>query len=580
MPTACLRWTREPHRPPVEHVLEAAETLIGRSPDADIVLTHNGVSRNHAKIVRNSYGYALLDLNSTNGTYVNGEQVKEHLLRPGDRIQLGNEGIELLFQPHEGEEVSPTSLDLGVDENEELATKTLGMWGGEAAEKTLHSLSSVLPSEGSPYPEPPLAAEGSPGSELEKISHILDFHCYFEKTFSSEKTFRQILKSALEISGAERGFILSKHNNDFHYALGLNGKGGLLPQSDFQTSQSVVGRVAEEGRAVFMTEGLSEEFAQRKSILAMNLRAVACLPLEALSSESEQPEVLGILYLDSTRRMHALTGLDEKILTKLAEEAGAVLDKLEMIKGLEERKTIEAEMAVAEETQRSLLPQSLPNLENFKIRTFSQPTRHVGGDFYDFLSLPSGELVGVLADVSGKGISAALLASLLQGILSTEFQSTKQPAEVMNRANKLVHQRSQSSRFVTLFLFLLDRNGSGQFVGAGHNPAYLFRAATGNIEELISRGMILGMFDFASYDSSPFRLDKGDVLVIYSDGLTEAQDLQEEMFGEECLREIIRTEAPAGIEALETRILSAVGEFTHGKAQSDDITFLLVQKCN
>src|SRR3989338_8995822 len=257
MATACLRWTKEANRPPVEHVLEAAETLIGRRPDADLVFTLDGVSRNHAKIIRHSNGYALVDLNSTNGTYVNGEQVREHLLRPGDRIRLGIEGIELLFQTHEDEEVSATSFDLGVDEDEELATKTLGMWGGGAAEKTLRDLASVLPSEGSPYPEPPLPAEGSPGSELEKISHILDFHCYFEKTFSSEKTFRQILKSALEISGAERGFILSKRNKDFHYALGLNGKGGLLPESDFQTSQSVVGRVAEEGKAVFMTEGLS-----------------------------------------------------------------------------------------------------------------------------------------------------------------------------------------------------------------------------------------------------------------------------------------------------------------------------------
>ena len=580
MATACLRWTREPNRPPTEHVLEAAETLIGRRPDADIVVALDGVSRNHAKIVRNSYGYAVIDLNSTNGTFVNGEQVRDHQLRPGDKISLGIEGIELLFQPLEDEKTPAPSTDIEDASFDELATKPLGIWGGETADKTLRGLASVLPSEESPYAETVLPADAPSRSELEKISYILDFHCYFEKTFSSEKTFRQILKSALEISGAERGFILARQNEEFHYALGLDGKGGLLPQSDFQTSQSVVGRVAEEGKAVFMTEGLSEEFAQRKSILAMNLRAVACLPLEVLSSESERPEVLGILYLDSTQKMHALTGLDEKILTKLADEAGAVLEKLQMIKGLEERKKIEAEMELAEQTQRSLLPQSLPILENFKIRTFSQPTRHVGGDFYDFLSLPSGELVGVLADVSGKGISAALLGSLLQGALNAEFQSTDKPAEILNRVNKLVHQKSQTSRFVTLFLFLMDRHGSGQFVGAGHNPAYLFRAATGDIEQLISKGLILGMFDFASYESSVFHLHKGDVLLVYSDGLTEAQNQQEEMFGEECVQEIICKQAPAGIEALETTILSAIEEFTRGKDQSDDITFVLVQRCD
>ena len=155
-------------------------------------------------------------------------------------------------------------------------------------------------------------------------------------------------------------------------------------------------------------------------------------------------------------------------------------------------------MALAEETQRSLLPQTLPSFENFQLRAYNLPTRHVGGDFYDFLFLPSGELIGVLADVSGKGISAALLGSLLQCTLNTEFQSANQPEEVLNRANKLVHKKSQSNRFVTVFLFQLDHSGTGLFVGAGHNPSYLFRAATGTIEELLSTGMILGMFDFAS----------------------------------------------------------------------------------
>ncbi|MBI4481000.1 MAG: SpoIIE family protein phosphatase [Acidobacteria bacterium] len=560
-----LRWTVAPNRP-LELALTAAEIVIGRSPDADIVLTHDGVSRNHAKIMCNPIGYILLDLNSTNGTYVNEQQVKEHLLRHGDRIRLGMEGVEVLFQTHRAEEAPAKSPEMEDAGDDELVTKATGIWGGETAERTMQGLASVFPTE------------APPRTELEKISYILDFHYYFEKTFSSEKTFRQILQSALEISGAERGFVLSKQDDGFHYALGLNGKGKLLAESEFQTSQSIVGRVAEEGKAVFMTQEISEEFAQKRSILAMKLRAIACLPLEALSSESHLPEVLGILYLDSTQRMHSLTGLDQKILTKLAEEAGAVLEKLDMIKGLEERKKIEAEMALAEETQRSLLPQALPSLENFQIGAFSQPTRNVGGDFYDFLPLPAGELVGVLADVSGKGISAALLGSLLQGILNTEFQSTNRLAEVLNRANKLVHQKSQSNRFVTLFLFLLDRQGNGQFVGAGHNPAYLFRAATGTIEELISKGMILGMFDFAAYESAPFQLHAGDVLLVYSDGVTEAQNPQEEMFGEESLREIIRKEAPSGIDTLQARILTAIEEFTHGKPQSDDITLLLVQR--
>jgi sigma-B regulation protein RsbU (phosphoserine phosphatase) len=132
---------------------------------------------------------------------------------------------------------------------------------------------------------------------------------------------------------------------------------------------------------------------------------------------------------------------------------------------------------------------------------------------------------------------------------------------------------------VTLFLFLLSPDGIGQFISAGHNPAYLFRSATGRIEQLVSDHYFLGMFDFASYQSRAFRLDKGDILVVYSDGLTDAQNQREEMFGEERLLEIIHQEAPSGSQALERRFLSAIEEFTQGTPQTDDITFVVVEKC-
>ncbi|MCH7978009.1 MAG: PP2C family protein-serine/threonine phosphatase [Acidobacteria bacterium] len=310
----------------------------------------------------------------------------------------------------------------------------------------------------------------------------------------------------------------------------------------------------------------------------MNLTAFACLPLEAISARSDTPEVLGILYLDSTKKMHSLSGLDQKILNKLAEEAGNVFEKLEMIKSVEERKKMEQELALAEETQKSLLPQSLPEFPNFGIDAYSKPTRYVGGDFYDFLPLDSKKLLGILADVSGKGISAALLGSLLQGALEVEFRSATKPEEALNRVNKFLCEKTQPDRFVTLFLFVLNSQGKGQFISAGHNPAYLFRAATGKVEELTSDGFILGAFAFASYSSRPFQLRKGDVLLIYSDGLTDAQNHEEEVFGEERLLEIIQREAPAGGQVLKKKLLEALAYFTHGMPQTDDITFLLIEK--
>jgi serine phosphatase RsbU (regulator of sigma subunit) len=390
--------------------------------------------------------------------------------------------------------------------------------------------------------------------------------------------FEQILQAALKVSGVERGFILLKQPDGFEYVAGMDGQGRRLSQSEFQTSRSVVRQVAAEGKPVSMAGGIAGQFAQQESILALQLRALACLPLRWMSSHSDAADVQGILYLDSTKTMHALSGLDERILNKLALEAGGVFEKLEMLKGSEEGKALAGELALAQETQQSLLPQALPRLENFRIYAFNQPTRYLGGDFYDFLRLPSGEWAGVLADVSGKGMSAALLSSLLQGALYMECRSGTGPEQALTRVNQFLCERTAVDRFVTLFLFALDAEGRGRFINAGHNPPYLFRAATGEIERLELGGLILGAFDFASYVAHPLELQRGDVLVVYSDGVTEACDPQGEMFGEQRLLALIGAEAPAGGQALERGILKAVKEFTRGMAQSDDITFLLVDK--
>ena len=278
------------------------------------------------------------------------------------------------------------------------------------------------------------------------------------------------------------------------------------------------------------------------------------------------------------RLLHLETKNYSKMLEATVRELEASREVIRL-KSLEERKKREQELALAQETQESLLPRFLPQFENFRIRAFNNPTRYVGGDFYDFLPLSSGEWVGVLADVSGKGMPAALLSSMVLGALSMEFRSRTQPQEVLNRVNKLLCEKSLPFQFVTLFLFLLSPPGMGQFISAGHNPAYLFRAATGKIEELGSDACVLGLLALASYQSRAFHLCKGDILVVYSDGLTDAQNQQEEMFGEERLLQIIQQEAPSGSHALEQGFLKAIEEFTQGMPQTDDITFMVIEKC-
>ena len=244
----------------------------------------------------------------------------------------------------------------------------------------------------------------------------------------------------------------------------------------------------------------------------------------------------------------------------------------------EERKSIERETAMARETQKSLLPRSLPQFENFRIYAFNNPTRSLGGDLYEFLQLSSGAWVGMLADASGKGMSAALLSSMTLGAINMELRSGTEPDEALNRLNKLLCAKSLPSQFVTLFIFLLHPDGTGRFISAGHTPVYVFRAATGKVEVFESEAYMLGMFDFATYRPRKFLLGKGDILVVYSDGLIRAENPQHELFGVERLLEVIHREGPLGGRAVEQGLLQAIDDFTTGIPQPDDVTFVIVEK--
>ncbi|PYV82710.1 MAG: hypothetical protein DMG05_27655 [Acidobacteria bacterium] len=320
MTTACLKWIDSQGQEQF-YSLSADEILVGRKSDADIILAHASVSRHHAKLVRGQEGYSIIDLSNTNGTYVNGQRIRQQRLHHGDRICLGQDRTQLSYLT----DTSPFASPVLNSEADNL-------------EKSLASLTSILPQH----------------SDLEKISSILDFQYQWGKVFSAESTFEQILKATLKISGAERGYILLKQQDRFEYVIGMNDRGQNLPQSDFKASQTVVRQVAKDGNPVYMARGIAEEFAEQKSILTLNVRSLACMPLRWMLPESDTAEVRGVLYLDSTRGMRELSGLDEKILNKLALEAGNVFEKLEMLKTFEERRSLQLELALAQETQKNL----------------------------------------------------------------------------------------------------------------------------------------------------------------------------------------------------------------------------------
>ena len=524
--------------------LRKKELFIGRRSDSDIVLTDPYVSRRHARLVRQDRGYRVIDLNSTHGTFVNGTRVRERILEADDKIRMGPGPSEFSYTGSvELDGKSPLNL-----------------------EESVLQLSSVLP---------PVA---SAASELEKISHILDFQYQWGRTFSADRMLDQLLESALRVSGAERGFLLTCSGQDFEYVVGMDHGGDHLSESEFKTSRTVVEQVANQGEPLLMTEGIDQQFAAQESIVNMRLRAVACMPLKWISGEGDRPVVRGILYLDSRKAMHMLSGLDQKILTRLAVEASNVFEKLGLIQSLEERKRVQQELSLAQATQRALLPQDLPHSPSFSVHASSTPTRYVGGDYYDFLDPDSDNLTGVLADVSGKGVPAALLSSFLQGVLEVGFGSSLSLGEAVTGANNHLFQKTPSNRFVTLFLFRVKPSGEGEYVSAGHNPAYVCRVSTGEVEELNPCGMILGAFEDVAYESVAFRLNLGDILVVYSDGVTEAMDPNGEMFGEARLMDVVRESAASGGAAVQEAILAAVRAFMGQASAYDDLTVLVVER--
>jgi serine phosphatase RsbU (regulator of sigma subunit) len=308
------------------------------------------------------------------------------------------------------------------------------------------------------------------------------------------------------------------------------------------------------------------------------LRALEAGAKDFVSKPLDLAEVRARVYnIIEVRLLHASARRRNQQLEEAVRELEASREIIRL-KDLEDKKKMEAELRLAQQTQESLLPPFLPEFENFEIQAFNKPTRYVGGDFYDFQSLPSGEWMGVLADVSGKGISAALLSSMVLGALSMGFRLETPAPEIMNRINQLLYERSLSFQYITMFLFVLGPDGSGQFISAGHNPVYVYRAGTGKVEQLMAEHYFAGMFDFATYEARPFCLETDDILVIYSDGLTEAENQMDEMFGEKELLRIIREEGPGGGRALKDKLLVSVEAFTQGVPQSDDITFVVVER--
>jgi serine phosphatase RsbU (regulator of sigma subunit) len=280
--------------------------------------------------------------------------------------------------------------------------------------------------------------------------------------------------------------------------------------------------------------------------------------------------------MDSRAGEADLSSGNRELLQTLALEASTILENARLLEGERSRQRMEEELRIARAIQESLLPRKLPSTGWLRAAGHSVPSHQVGGDYFDLHPIGASTWALINADVSGKGVSSALLASLIQGVFLASSHAGVPLEQAMARLNRFFLERTEGEKYATIFYATLEVSGILRYVNAGHCPPLLVRAG-GGIEDLDATGLPAGMLEEAEYEARDVTLRPGDMLVLYTDGLTDAEDPDGRPFGEERLLEVVRAEAACGCRALHVALDQAVTRFAQGAVQKDDMTLMVVE---
>jgi serine phosphatase RsbU (regulator of sigma subunit) len=343
--------------------------------------------------------------------------------------------------------------------------------------------------------------------------------------------------------------------------------------------------VANSHRELIVSDtGGHAAIAEQASVVSLSLLTIVAIPIERrpriaavdVTVVEREAGVLGVLYLDSRSPSIAFSDTDREVLRALAREAATVIENAQLFSAARAKARLDHEIEIASQIQRELLPKSFPQIPHMEMAASTLACHQVGGDCFDVIDLGEGRYGFFVGDVAGKGIPASLLATLLQGVFYTAATLDLPLAEITRRVNHYLYEHSGDDRYATLFYGVLDPAGNLEYVNAGHVPP-LVRRASGDLVELASVNFPVGMFPSAEFAAARVSLGPGDFLVIYSDGVSEANNLASEMFGEERLSALVREFAGATAAELAEAVRAAVRNFTGGAPQADDITMVVIQ---
>jgi serine phosphatase RsbU (regulator of sigma subunit) len=514
--------------------IDKAIITIGRRSESDVRVSGAGVSRQHAEISAENGTCVVRDCDSKFGTFVNGTRASEHVLAHGDRIRLGDaEGTEIVFLAGDDEAAQGRSA--------------------VSAATELRHMASLL--EG-------LRALGS-GRVLDDVLAL-------------------VLDSAIDVTGAERGFImLAADDGTLEYKLGRAAGRATLSGGTFETSRKIPEEVFGTGRLTIVEDLLDNALAMHHAgTVALGIRHVLCAPLRLVryvesADQRSDDKIIGVLYLDSRERGVVRSHASRVALETLSTEAAVAIENARLYREALERAKLDQELKVAAAIQQSLLPASSRNGTFYSTAGTSLPCRAVGGDFFDYVDVAGDQFGFILGDVAGKGAPAALLAAAVLGMFGVEASYQSRCAPVITRLNRGLVRRDVDGRFLTAFYAILGPDGSLVYSNAGHNPPILVSGA--EMRRLETGGPVLGLFEHAQFEEESLRLNPGDMVIAFSDGVSEAMNESGDEYTDGRLLAAVAANRGRPPRELLDSLLADVRTFSGRATPTDDVTMVVVQ---
>jgi phosphoserine phosphatase RsbU/P len=518
-------------------ILDHSPFTVGRKVDKDLVIADPRASRDHAVILSENGEFSVVDQGSKHGTYVNGERVQRVKLKPNDRIEFGaRDAVYVVFQPAQP------------------ATST--------AREFLHQISDLNIS--------------TQTTDLEKLTLFLEAARKLNTTGVLDEILVTLIESTLRLTGAERGYVfLLEQGGKLRLAAGRNSSGAAL-LDDKTISHSILDDAIHSNSEFLVSDtSQSSDMAVRNSVIAYDLRTVICIPMRrtqvqaarATDTAAGQPAVLGALYLDARYTSRNLSGVGHDVLHAIAREAAALVENARLAEAEEANRRYEQQMAIAATIQQGLMAVTIPEVSFAALRARNISCKEIGGDFFDAVRTGD-DLAVVIADVCGKGVTAALLASTLQGMVYSHLVARMPLPEIANAVNRFFCQKHIGEKYATVVIVRLSNSGQLEYVNCGHVPPLL--VSNGSVLRPEVSNVPVGLLADAGYQGGFCKLNPGDRLLLVTDGVTEAENAQGEFFEDSRLQDIA---AHSSFD----QIFAAVNDFCAGTPLADDCTVVELQ---